>query len=53
MTSRRCLRCYRLCPEAIRLAKLRLHHVDPNEHEVADVEPPRARQESLFGGDNG
>jgi site-specific DNA-methyltransferase (adenine-specific) len=34
--------------EAVRLAKLRLHHVDPNKHEVADVEPPRAKQTALF-----
>jgi site-specific DNA-methyltransferase (adenine-specific) len=35
--------------EAVRLAKLRLHHVDPDDYEVADVEPPRARQQGLFG----
>jgi site-specific DNA-methyltransferase (adenine-specific) len=34
--------------EAVRVARLRIHHRQPNADEVASVEPPRARQGRLF-----
>lgn len=34
--------------EAVRIARLRIHHRQPNSAEVADVAPPKARQGSLF-----
>lgn len=34
--------------EAVRVARLRIHHRSPNADEVADVAPPRARQGRLF-----
>lgn len=34
--------------EAVRVARLRIHHRRPNPDEVAAVEPARARQGRLF-----
>jgi site-specific DNA-methyltransferase (adenine-specific) len=34
--------------EAVRVARLRIHHRQPNADEVAAVEPPRAKQGRLF-----
>lgn len=34
--------------EAVRVAKLRIHHHEANQDEVKDVAPPRAQQQSLF-----
>lgn len=34
--------------EAVRVAKLRIHHRQPNEGEVAGTAPPRAKQGRLF-----
>jgi site-specific DNA-methyltransferase (adenine-specific) len=36
--------------EAVRVARLRIHHRQPNAAQVADTAPPQARQRSLFEG---
>jgi site-specific DNA-methyltransferase (adenine-specific) len=36
--------------EAVRVARLRIHHRRPNAAQLADTAPPQARQRSLFGG---